>query len=80
MRESTTRRHLHFLGFNGRQARKTPFVSDKNKKRRMHWAREIRSKKIACWKKVVFTDESAEKWLACGTFATVKTRKTLIMV
>ena len=58
MSESKTRSRLHSLGFNEKQVRKKSFISDKNKKRRMQWAKEIKSKTMAYWKKVVLTDES----------------------
>ena len=58
---TTTRRRLHSLGYNGRQARKKPYISSKNKKKRMEWARVMRKKNLAYWKKVVFTDESKIK-------------------
>ena len=61
MSESTTRRRLHSLGFNERQARKKPLISDKNKKSSMQKAGEIKSIRMADWKKVVFTDESKIK-------------------
>ena len=57
----TTRRRLHSLGYIGRQARKKPYISSKNKKKRMEWARVMRKKNLAYWKKVVFTDESKIK-------------------
>ena len=58
MSESKTRSRLHLLGFNEKQARKKSFISGKNKKRRMQWVKEIKSKTMAYWKKVVWTDES----------------------
>ena len=37
---------------------KSHLFSDKNKRRRIQWATEIKSKTMAYWKKVIFTDES----------------------
>ena len=54
-------KHLHSLGFNGRQARKKSFISNKNKKRSMQWVREIKSETMAYWRKVVFTVDSKIK-------------------
>ena len=59
--EMTTRRRLRSLGYNGRQARKKPYISSKNKKKRVEWARVMRKKNLAYWKKIVFTDESKIK-------------------
>ena len=39
--ERTTRRRLKSLGYNGRQARKKTFISTKNQKKRMQWAKEM---------------------------------------
>lgn len=59
--ERTTRRRLKSLGYNGRQARKKPFISAINKKKRLLWARKLRNKTLRFWKNVVFTDESKIK-------------------
>lgn len=59
--ERTTRRRLNSLGYNGRATRKKPYIRAKNKKKRMKWAREMKNKTIAYWKKVVFTDETKIK-------------------
>ena len=61
MSESRTQSNQHLLGFNGRLACKKSFISAKNKKKIMQWAREMKSKTITYWKNVVFTDESKIK-------------------
>ena len=57
----TTRRRLKSSGYYGRQAHKKPFISTKNHKKMMQWAKEMVKKTITFWKKVVFTDESKIK-------------------
>ena len=59
--ERTTRRRLKSSGYNGRQARKKPFISTKNQKKRIQWAKEMVKKTMTFWKQVVFTDESKIK-------------------
>ena len=55
--ERTTRRRLKSSGYNGRQARKKAFISTKNQKKRIQWAKEMVKKTMTFWKQVVFTDE-----------------------
>ena len=57
----TTRRLLHLLGYNERQACKKLYISSKNKKKIMEWAKVIRKKNLVYWKMAVFIDESKIK-------------------
>lgn len=59
--EVKTRRRLNSLGCYWRQTRKKPYTSTKNKKKRLEWARKMKVKTMAYWKKIVFTDESQIK-------------------
>ena len=45
----TTRRRLKSLGYNGRLARKKPFISRKNLKKRMEWGKKMKT--MTYWKK-----------------------------
>ena len=94
--ERTTRRRLKSSGYNGRQARKKPFISTKNQKKRIQWAKEMVKKTMTFWKQVVFTNESkieisgdgrvfiwrksTEEWMPTCTLGTVKTGEPSIMV
>ena len=57
----TAKRRLNSMGYHGRQALKKPYISAKNKKKRLEWAREMKDKGMVFWKKIVFTDESKIK-------------------
>ncbi|CAK9810994.1 Transposable element Tcb1 transposase [Anthophora plagiata] len=54
----TVRRVLRKNNFHGRTARNKLFVSDKNKKRRLEFARQYLTKDFSFWKEVIFPDES----------------------
>lgn len=48
----TVRRVLRKHGFNGRIARKKPFISLKNRKKRLAFAREYFAKDMSFWQRV----------------------------
>lgn len=54
----TIRNILRKTGYNGRVARKKPFISKKNKSKRKAFAELYRNKDISFWNSVLFTDES----------------------
>lgn len=54
----TVRNVLRKHNFNGRVARKKPFVSKINKKKRVMFANTYKNEDFAFWSKVIFTDES----------------------
>lgn len=54
----TIRRVLKREGYNGRTARKAPFINTRNKKRRLQFARDYLLKDETFWRDVVFCDES----------------------
>lgn len=54
----TVRRVLRQAGYNGRVARKKPFINEKNRNKRKTFARELISKDETWWKDVIFADES----------------------
>jgi hypothetical protein len=54
----TVRRRLAAAGLNGRIARRKPFISAKNRQRRLQWARDHANWTVQDWKKVVWSDES----------------------
>lgn len=54
----TIRRALKEEGYNGRVARKKPYVSEQNRKKRLNFAKEFILKEEAYWNDVIFTDES----------------------
>ncbi|RWR98947.1 transposase-like protein [Dinothrombium tinctorium] len=60
----TIRRRLHEQGFHGRTARKKPFISDVNKKKRIKWARDHLQKDLEFWKRVIWSDESKFNFFA----------------
>ena len=56
--EETIRRVIRKEGFNGRVARKKPFINETNRKRRLDFARQYVSKDEHFWSNVIFCDES----------------------
>ncbi len=54
----TVRRTIRRKGLNGRVARKKPFISNKNKKRRLAFARDHVGKSPEYWDQVLWSDES----------------------
>lgn len=54
----TVRRTLRQAGYNGRVARKKPFINEMNRKKRIGFAQEYSSKEESWWKSVIFADES----------------------
>ena len=54
----TVQRQLAEKGLNGRIAAKKPFVSNKNKTKRIQFAREHVQWSVSDWEKVLFSDES----------------------
>lgn len=55
---STIRRILRREGLHGRIARKKPFINDRNRKRRLQFAREYVLKEDMWWEDCLFSDES----------------------
>lgn len=55
---STIRRMLRKIGLRSCIARRKPFISEKNKKKRLEWALEHQDWTIQDWKCVLWTDES----------------------
>ena len=55
--ENTLRRHLHDIGFYGQAGVRKPLVSEKNRIKRLGWARE-RQKWSNEWDKIIWSDES----------------------
>uniref|UniRef100_A0AC34QLD3 Transposase n=1 Tax=Panagrolaimus sp. JU765 TaxID=591449 RepID=A0AC34QLD3_9BILA len=62
---STTKRRLKACGLNGRRPAKKPYVSMKNRKARLDFAREHLNWGIHDWQKVIWSDES--KFLLFGS-------------
>jgi hypothetical protein len=56
---STIRRRAHEIGYNSRIAVKKPFINDKNKQKRLDFARQHLEWTIADWSKVIWSDESS---------------------
>ena len=54
----TVRRVLRSKGYNGRIARKKPYISQKNVKLRLAFAKEHVGKPKSFWNEVIFSDES----------------------
>lgn len=54
----TVRNVLRTAGFRGRTARRKPFISKVNKKKRLLFAKEFVNKPESFWKNVIFSDES----------------------
>lgn len=54
----TIRRALKDSGYNGRVARKKPYVNETNRKKRLNFAKEFIHKENPYWNDVIFTDES----------------------
>ena len=59
--QTTARRRLKDMGYHGRAARKKPFISESNRRKRVCWAKEHIRKTVEDWSNVVFTDESCIK-------------------
>ena len=56
----TIRRRLCDVGLNERIARKVPYLTERHKKRRYHWAKQHRHLTIQNWEEKVFSDESKQ--------------------
>lgn len=54
----TVRRVIRKNGLNGRIARKKPFISEVNKKKRIEFAKKYKKEDQTFWNNVLFTDES----------------------
>lgn len=54
----TVRNCLHRAGYNGRIARRKPFISEQNRKKRLDFAKEYVTKPVEFWENVIFTDET----------------------
>lgn len=54
----TVRNRLHEAGYKGRVVRKKPFINEKNRKKRLQFARDHVNKPLSFWKNVLFSDES----------------------
>lgn len=54
----TVRRVLRRAGYNGRIARRKPYINERNRKKRLLFARANVGKKISWWQDVIFCDES----------------------
>lgn len=54
----TVRNRIRAAGFNGRVARKKPFLSKQHKMRRLDFAKKYVSMPIKYWKRVLWSDES----------------------
>lgn len=54
----TVRCSIRKMGFHGRVARKKPFISEKNRKIRIEFAKKYKNKYFEYWKNILFTDES----------------------
>jgi hypothetical protein len=53
----TIQRTLHNEGYSGHAAKKKPFVSKQNRKKRYGWCR-MRKNWITEWEKIIWSDES----------------------
>ena len=58
MNPETVRKHIRKAGYNGRVARKKPYISEQNRKRRLEFAREHIKYDADWWRNVIFADES----------------------
>ena len=55
---SAVRKTVNQLGYHGRVARRIPFISKKNKRARMEFARKHIAQPQEFWNRCIFTDES----------------------
>lgn len=54
----TVRKVIRNAGYNGRVARRKPFISEQNRVKRLEFASEYLKKPVEFWKSVLFSDES----------------------
>lgn len=54
----TVRRALKENGYNGRVARKKPYINEQNRKKRINFAKDYVCKAQSWWNDVIFADES----------------------
>lgn len=54
----TIRNVLHSANIHGRAARKKPFISEKNRLKRLEFAKAYITKPMEFWRRVIFSDES----------------------
>ena len=72
--ESTIRRRLYEVGFNGRVARKKPCGSKDNRVKRAHYAKTYLEKSLGYWNEVLWSDET--KFNLFGSGGKVMVRRT----
>lgn len=56
--DETVRRVFRKYGYNGRVARRKPFINKQNRKKRYLFAKEFQNKTFEFWQNVIFTDKS----------------------
>ena len=56
--KDTIRKHLKKSGYHGRVARRKPYISETNRKKRVAFAKEYINKPLEFWNRVIFSDES----------------------
>ena len=54
----TVRNVIRKAGYNGRAARKKPYISEVNRRKRLQFAKEYVDMNKNCWKDVLFSDET----------------------
>jgi transposase len=54
----TIRRVLRSNNFHGRVARRKPYISEANRRKRISFAKQFKNHGFSFWKNVIFTDES----------------------
>ncbi|KAG2193075.1 hypothetical protein INT47_008900 [Mucor saturninus] len=77
---NTFRKELRKLYLNSRIARKKPFINEKQRKRRLEFAKQHQNWSLEDWRKVIFTDESSFQTSSCSSVVRVRRRPNEVML
>ena len=70
MSPQTIRNRMHEVGIYGRIARNKPFINERNRKKRLTWAKKYKNIENNFWERVIWSDES--KFTLFGTNGIVR--------
>lgn len=77
---NTFRKELKHLNLNSRIARKKPFINDKQRLKRLNFAKEHQHWTLEDWRRVIFTDESSFQTSGCSSIVRVRRRPNEVML
>lgn len=77
---NTFRKELQKLNLNSRIARKKPFINERQRRRRLEFAKEHQNWTLEDWRRVIFTDESSFQTSSCSSIVRVRRRPNEVML